>query len=210
LTLAAAVQISRFDPGQPAHQAASPSQSSRNEAIAVPIDAALDVKASPELLTSHAVVAVCRDCGRLAITSDTRHCSRCRKCIPGYDHHCLFLNTCIGARNYPLFVGLLSCSTLLLLTQQIVTGYAVSCLLASGRDDGSKTRAAMLCTLSALPLLELVFLVVLGAFHMYIAFRGLTTYEWLYQWLERRNPKRGTASTSFTATSAVDESRAPL
>ncbi|KAG1685982.1 hypothetical protein DVH05_007583 [Phytophthora capsici] len=154
-----------------------------------------DVKASPELLTSHPVVATCRDCGRLALTSDTRHCGRCNKCVPGYDHHCIYLNTCIGTRNYPLFVGLLSCSTLLLLTQQIVTGYAISCLLAPGQDNTNKTRAAMLCVLSVLPLLELLFLLVLGTFHLYIAFRGLTTYEWLYQWLEARQPDK-TASTA--------------
>ncbi|KAL3656417.1 hypothetical protein V7S43_018720 [Phytophthora oleae] len=182
--------ISSFDPGQPRRQATQPHD---QEAIAVPPVVLSDVKAGPELLTSHPVVATCRDCGRFAPTTDTRHCGRCNKCIPGYDHHCIYLNTCIGTRNYPLFAGLLSCSTLLLLTQQIVTGYAISCLLAPGQDDGKKTRAAMLCVLSVLPLLELFFLLVLGTFHLYIAFRGLTTYEWLYQWLEARRPD--TAST---------------
>ncbi|KAK1945407.1 putative protein S-acyltransferase 1 [Phytophthora citrophthora] len=187
------VIISRFDPGQPRHQ-----ETQEAKAVAVPpvaLSVASDVKASPELLTSHPVVITCKDCGRLALTSDTRHCGRCNKCVPGYDHHCIYLNTCIGTRNYPLFVGLLSCSTLLLLTQQIVTGYAISCLLAPGQDDSKKTRAAMLCILSVLPLLELFFLLILGTFHLYIAFRGLTTYEWLYQWLESRQPDT-TASTT--------------
>lgn len=147
----------------------------------------------------------------MALTSDTRHCGRCNKCIPGYDHHCIYLNTCIGTRNYPLFVGLLSCAILLLLTQQIVSGYALSCLLGPGQDDGRNARAIWLCVLSILPLLELFFLVVLSTFHLYIAFRGLTTHEWLYQWLERRNPERTATETSSTvARCTMEGSRTPL
>ncbi|KAG7376221.1 hypothetical protein PHYPSEUDO_014056 [Phytophthora pseudosyringae] len=208
--------ISRFDPGQPRHQATHPAQSSRQAgdaqvAVAIAAGVVVDVKASPGLLTSHPVVATCRDCGRMALTSDTRHCGRCNKCIPGYDHHCIYLNTCVGTRNYPLFAGLLSCSILLLLTQQIVTGYAVSCLLAPGQDDDRNTRAVVLCVLSVLPLLELFFLVVLGVFHLYIASRGLTTYEWLYQWLERRNPERATTTdTSSADARTIEGSRTPL
>ncbi|KAG3098137.1 hypothetical protein PI124_g16950 [Phytophthora idaei] len=209
------VVISRFDPGQPRHQATHPSQPSGQTddaqvtmaiaAVGV-VKAAPDIKASSELLSSHPVVAKCRDCGRAALTPDTRHCSTCNKCIPGYDHHCTYLNTCIGTRNYPLFVGLLSCSILLLVTQQIVTGYAVSCLLASGQDNDKNSRAVMLCVLSVLPLLELFFLVVLGTFHLYIASQGLTTYEWLYQWLEGRNP----SDTSSMEANTAERSRTPL
>ncbi|KAL4157725.1 hypothetical protein PRNP1_003510 [Phytophthora ramorum] len=209
------VIISRFDPGQPRDQATHPAEgaaSADETQVVVPSTAAVamapQTKTRPALLSSHPVVATCQDCGRLALTPDTRHCGRCNKCIPGYDHHCVYLNTCIGSRNYPLFVGLLSCSTLLLFTQQIVTGYAISRLLASGQGDGSNTRAVVLCALSILPLLEFFFLVVLGSFHLYIAFRGLTTYEWLYQWLGRRHPDH--ADISLHAASATEESRTPL
>ncbi|OWZ23915.1 putative S-acyltransferase [Phytophthora megakarya] len=181
--------ISRFDPEPPRPQA-------DDAHISVSI-ASAPVKGSG-LLASHPVAATCRDCGRLALTPDTRHCGTCNKCIPGYDHHCIYLNTCIGTRNYPLFVGLLSCSILLLLTQQVVTGYAISRLLAPRQDQENNTRAVVLCVLSVLPMLELFFLVVLGLFHVYIAYQGLTTYEWLYQWLERRHPERTTVDSSST------------
>ncbi|EGZ16818.1 hypothetical protein PHYSODRAFT_544632, partial [Phytophthora sojae] len=161
------VIISRFDPGQPRHQATHPKQSraaDEDTRVAAPIAAGVHVvtapaiKASPVMLTSHPVVVTCSVCGRMALTYDTRHCGRCNKCIPGYDHHCIYLNTCIGTRNYPLFVGLLSCSILLLLTQQVVTGYAISRFLAPGQDDevkGKNARAVLLCALSILSLLEL-------------------------------------------------------
>ncbi len=34
----------------------------------------------------------------------TKHCYSCRKCVDGFDHHCPFLNTCIGQRNYAQFI----------------------------------------------------------------------------------------------------------
>ncbi|CAI2299347.1 unnamed protein product [Caenorhabditis sp. 36 PRJEB53466] len=39
---------------------------------------------------------------------ETKHCKLCNFCIDDFDHHCIWLNNCIGGRNYRPFVVLVS------------------------------------------------------------------------------------------------------
>jgi len=54
----------------------------------------------------HRGVACCERCGLASLPPSARepypvgHCTSCGKCIPGFDHHCFFLNQCVGKRNY--------------------------------------------------------------------------------------------------------------
>ncbi|XP_040860412.1 palmitoyltransferase ZDHHC12 isoform X4 [Ochotona curzoniae] len=45
----------------------------------------------------------------------SRHCRDCRRCVRRYDHHCPWMENCVGERNHPLFVAYLALQLLVLL-----------------------------------------------------------------------------------------------
>ena len=47
----------------------------------------------------------CTECGKKQVTS--YHCNRCGRCTEDFDHHCKFLNSCIGGKNYENFLRIL-------------------------------------------------------------------------------------------------------
>ena len=42
----------------------------------------------------------------------SNYCIQCKKMVLGIDHHCTWLNTCIGSKNYILFVTIVIIGTL--------------------------------------------------------------------------------------------------
>lgn len=47
---------------------------------------------------------VCPDCVIIK-PQRSRHCELCNACVSVYDHHCPWVNNCVGARNHGYFVG---------------------------------------------------------------------------------------------------------
>ena len=70
----------------------------------------------------------CNLCEITISSSRTKHCSVCNKCVHIFDHHCKWLNQCVGKRNYrPFFIAVLSaifmCLIFIGLSVTIITLY---------------------------------------------------------------------------------------
>jgi hypothetical protein len=42
------------------------------------------------------------------VHSRTKHCGECNRCVAVFDHHCKWLNNCIGTLNYNYFLALIT------------------------------------------------------------------------------------------------------
>lgn len=105
------------------------------------------------------------------------HCSTCKKCVLKMDHHCPWLATCVGFRNYKAF----------LLFLIYVTVFCWVCFIESGSwfwavlaNDQKFENSYMPVNYILLSVLSGVIGLVIGGFtgwHVYLAVTGQTTIE---------------------------------
>ena len=54
------------------------------------------------LLDSFEPKSLCPDC-QIIKTPRSRHCNLCKRCVDRFDHHCPWVNNCIGKNNFAYF-----------------------------------------------------------------------------------------------------------
>lgn len=75
---------------------------------------------SRPLLSSCPTLKPRRAWPQCSVAAGSKHCRACNRCVEGFDHHCVWLNTCVGAPNYRPYCALLFAATSMLAFQGAV------------------------------------------------------------------------------------------
>eukprot|EP01029_Cantina_marsupialis_P000598 TRINITY_DN1042_c0_g2_i1.p1 TRINITY_DN1042_c0_g2~~TRINITY_DN1042_c0_g2_i1.p1 ORF type:complete len:528 (-),score=186.15 TRINITY_DN1042_c0_g2_i1:100-1683(-) len=108
--------------------------------------------------------------------SKRRYCPTCRKYVVGLDHHCVWLNSCVGTRNYPFFVTLAFTVTVQHAIQAIVAILAVFVWDSLDLTFTEQIAFVLVCVGS---ILTVVAYGSLSYFHIYFMCIGKGTYDWM-------------------------------
>ncbi len=133
---------------------------------------------------------------------ESRYCAVCQKHVKGLDHHCTWLNTCIGKRQYWAFFFLVVIGTFMFWFQSLM----IILILTAWRDEqveekavdilGSVSTFKILTSLGAVySLILAISLSVLFVFHIFLQFQGVGTYSWLLDSRSKKMGKRKEPST---------------
>ena len=134
------------------------------------------------------MLSLCHTC-KLVRPPRARHCRLCKRCINHFDHHCPWVNNCVGYRNRVSFITFL----LLLNINGWASGYMYLKIMALNGSDLSIFINGFLEAIFGLPMTFLLMynLLLIGA--------GLTTHEHLhYKQYKFMMDSRGSLKNPFS------------
>ena len=106
---------------------------------------------------------------RSDVTIRSYHCKACNRCTEEFDHHCIYLNSCIGGRNYELFMRILLLFIVFnfnLLGQSIWVFVEIS---IKGENELSALSRWGCVPIMVICLILLILAIILCGFHLHIS-----------------------------------------
>jgi len=70
----------------------------------------------------NSITNYCNIC-QVVVSKSTKHCKPCNKCTAEFDHHCVYMSTCIGKGNYTAFCVAIVTGTLLCIACASISFY---------------------------------------------------------------------------------------
>lgn len=123
---------------------------------------------------------ICQLC-KTHVHNRTKHCGECNRCVAVFDHHCKWLNNCIGELNYKWFMALIT----IYLTQQIFTLGLMSYISYLWcQETHALWHIIIILIIGLFAVAKLGALLQLLGWHIWFGKNNMTTFEYI---LEQRD-----------------------
>ena len=94
-----------------------------------------------------------------------------------FDHHCMWINNCIGSGNYGWFMAMIIATWVNLLVYVV----AMAVLWQEQRWDAYQTQMIVIWVFAVVVCVFWILLSNLVVLHLYLIYKGLTTYQFIMQ-----------------------------
>lgn len=182
LTMGFFLRLSMLDPGAFPKNIHLP-QTPHQHKVSIPDEYENIIKLPWVDRTKGVTVKYCPTC-KIWRPPRVSHCALCDICVINHDHHCVFLNNCVGKRNYRYFLWFLLLAVITTVYMAVVLFVHVFWYLIAD-DDHLKSFAASISRYPVAFLLVIYGILAMGypllllVFHLFLTAQNLTTREYL-------------------------------